>query len=162
MRGFPRELGRTRDFVQGLAVDLRCADVIYAGLTDHPYHDESTGDGFRTTRDGGATWEPLGTLTSQHVSCITVHAHDPNHVYLGTGGNGVFVGRVPDTKPKRLPRQDVAFSLACPSREAPALDPRSSRGQALIGGGGAASLDTSMDSRLRGNDIRQPDSFRIP
>jgi photosystem II stability/assembly factor-like uncharacterized protein len=88
------------DFVQGLAVDPRDADVIYAGLTDHPYHDESTGDGLRMTRDGGKTWSPLNGLSSQHVSCITVAPHDPNQLYLGTGGNGVLAGRVPDPEQK--------------------------------------------------------------
>jgi hypothetical protein len=92
------------DFVTGLAVDPRYADVVYAGLTDHPYHDESTGDGIRVTRDGGTTWTTLAQPTSLHVSCITVDAHDPNQLYLGTGGNGVFVGRVPDLGPKRSVR----------------------------------------------------------
>jgi photosystem II stability/assembly factor-like uncharacterized protein len=84
------------DFVHGLAVDPRDADIVYAGLDDAPYHDQSTGDGIKMTRDGGTTWEALGGLTSQHVICITVDAHDPARLYLGTGGNGVFVGRVPD------------------------------------------------------------------
>jgi hypothetical protein len=42
----------------------------------------------------------LGGLPSQHVICITVDAHDPARLYLGTGGNGVFVGRVPDNVPR--------------------------------------------------------------
>jgi hypothetical protein len=88
------------DFVQGLAVDPRDADVIYAGLTDHPYHDESTGDGLRMTRDGGKTWQPLNGLSSQHVSCITADASDPNLLYLGTGGNGVLAARLPDPEQK--------------------------------------------------------------
>ncbi len=83
------------DFVQGLAVDPRNADVVYAGLTDHPYHDESTGDGIVMTRDGGKTWANIsGDLTCKHVSRIVIDPHDPDQLYLGTGGNGVFVGRV--------------------------------------------------------------------
>jgi photosystem II stability/assembly factor-like uncharacterized protein len=84
----------TDNFVQGLAVDPRNANVVYAGLTDHPYHDESTGDGVRVTRDGGTTWTVPGDPTCRHVNCIAVDPQDPDRVYLGTGGNGVFVGRV--------------------------------------------------------------------
>lgn len=84
------------DFVQGLAVDPRNADVVYAGLHDHPFHDESTGDGIRITSDGGKTWRSLnGTgLTCRQVVHITIDPHDPDRLYVGTGGNGVFVGRV--------------------------------------------------------------------
>jgi photosystem II stability/assembly factor-like uncharacterized protein len=80
------------DFVQGLAVDPRDADLVYAGLTDNPYHDESTGDGIRVTRDGGKTWTTPEQPSCRQVNIITVDPHDPNQVYLGTGGNGVFVG----------------------------------------------------------------------
>jgi photosystem II stability/assembly factor-like uncharacterized protein len=89
------------DFVMGLAVDPRSANVVYAGLTDHPYHDESTGDGIRVTYDGGQTWSTPDQPTSRHVSCITVDPHDPDQLYLGTGGNGVFVGRPPYAGPAR-------------------------------------------------------------
>ncbi len=51
------------DFVQGLAVDPHRADVVYAGLTDNPYHDGSTGTGVTMTRDGGTTWTMLGDPT---------------------------------------------------------------------------------------------------
>jgi photosystem II stability/assembly factor-like uncharacterized protein len=84
------------DFVEALAVGPRNADVVYAGLWDAPYHDECTGDGIVMTRDGGRTWASInGTgLTCKRVARIVVDPHDPNRLYLGTTGNGVFVGRV--------------------------------------------------------------------
>jgi photosystem II stability/assembly factor-like uncharacterized protein len=84
------------DFVQGLAVDSRNADVVYAGLTDHPYHDESTGDGVMMSRDGGNTWKSInGTgLSCKQVNLIVIDPHNPDRLYLGTGGNSVFVGDV--------------------------------------------------------------------
>jgi proline racemase len=77
-------------------VDPRNADVVYAGLWDAPYHDECTGDGIVMTRDGGKTWTSInGTgLTCKRVARIVVDPHEPNRLYLGTTGNGVFVGRV--------------------------------------------------------------------
>ena len=85
------------DFVQGLAVDPRHADIVYAGLTDHPYHDESTGDGILMSRNGGKTWTSInGTgLTCKRVNVIAVDPHEPTRLYLGTGGNSVFVGTIP-------------------------------------------------------------------
>lgn len=82
------------DFVQGLAVDPRDPDVVYAGLTDHPYHDECAGGGIVMTRDGGRRWENISgpTLTCKLVNWITIDPHDPRRLYLGTGGNGAFVG----------------------------------------------------------------------
>ena len=84
-------------FAEGLAVDPRDADVVYAGLTDHPYHDESTGRGILGSRDGGRTWTSLNGngLTCRHVTTITIDPNQPTRLYLGTGGNGVFVGEVP-------------------------------------------------------------------
>ena len=85
------------NFVQGLAVDPRDPDVAYAGLTDHPYHDESTGDGILMTRDGGSTWTSLNGrgLTCKQVNAIAIDPRDPRRLYLGTGGNGVFVATLP-------------------------------------------------------------------
>ena len=85
------------DFVQGLAVDPSDPDVVYAGLTDHPYHDRCTGDGVVMSRDGGRNWISLNGagLTCLQVGCIVIDPHSPGRVYLGTGGNSVFVGRVP-------------------------------------------------------------------
>jgi photosystem II stability/assembly factor-like uncharacterized protein len=82
-------------FAQGLAVDPRDADVVYAGLTDHPYHDGSTGRGVVVSSDGGKSWNSLNGsgLTCKQVVSITIDPHDPDRLYLGTSGNGVFVGR---------------------------------------------------------------------
>ena len=82
-------------FAEGLAVDPRDADLVYAGLTDHPYHDESTGRGIVVSRDAGKSWAALNGsgLTCRRVVSITIDPHDPDRLYLGTGGNGVFVGR---------------------------------------------------------------------
>lgn len=82
-------------FAEGLAVDPRDADVVYAGLTDHPYHDESTGRGVFVSRDGGKSWTSFNGsgLTCKQVVSITIDPHAPDRLYLGTGGNGVFVAR---------------------------------------------------------------------
>jgi photosystem II stability/assembly factor-like uncharacterized protein len=94
--GFTWRIILEDDFVEAMAVDPRNADVVYAGLWDAPYHDESTGDGIVMTRDGGKTWTSInGTgLTCNRVACIVVDPHDPKRLYLGTTGNGVFVGCV--------------------------------------------------------------------
>jgi photosystem II stability/assembly factor-like uncharacterized protein len=80
-------------FIEGVAVDPRDASVVYAGGTDHPYHDNALGRGVLRSRDGGRTWESLNTpaLTCRKISCLTVDPHRPTRLYAGTGGNGAFV-----------------------------------------------------------------------
>ncbi len=92
------------DFVMGLAVDPSSANIVYAGLTDHPFHDESRGDGIRVTYNGGQTWYTPEQPTCLHISSITVDTHDPSQLYLSTGGNGVFVGSPPHLGPTRRKR----------------------------------------------------------
>lgn len=81
-------------FADDVAIDPRDADVVYAGLSDHPYHDQSTGRGIVVSRDGGKNWISLNGqgLSCKQISSITIDPHSPDRLYLGTGGNGVFVG----------------------------------------------------------------------
>lgn len=81
-------------FVQALAVDPRDASLIYAGATDHPFHDDAPGHGVLRSRDGGRTWEPLNSpsLTCRSISSLTIDPHDPSRLIVGTAGNGVFIG----------------------------------------------------------------------
>lgn len=93
------------DFVQSLAVDPRDPDVVYAGLTDHPYHDKSTGDGILMSRDGGRHWVSLNTdrFTCKQPSCIALAPDDPDRIYVGTGGNAVFTARITAAGWRNLP-----------------------------------------------------------
>jgi photosystem II stability/assembly factor-like uncharacterized protein len=83
----------TDRFIAALAVDPMNADVIYAGGTDHPYHDDAIGSGVMCSRDGGATWSSLNTpsLANHTIDSLTLDPHHPGRLYVGTGGNGVWV-----------------------------------------------------------------------
>jgi photosystem II stability/assembly factor-like uncharacterized protein len=80
-------------FMDALAVDPKDADVVYAGGTDHPYHDNAIGRGVLRSRDGGRTWEDLSmpNLPSRNITVLTLDPHSPGRLYVGTGGNGAFV-----------------------------------------------------------------------
>jgi photosystem II stability/assembly factor-like uncharacterized protein len=81
-------------YTSGVAVSPARAEVIYVATTDDPYHDNALGVGVLKSADGGGTWrrENAG-LTLLKVKCLAVSPHDPDMVFVGTGGNGVFVGR---------------------------------------------------------------------
>ncbi|MCK5804038.1 MAG: hypothetical protein KAI66_14475 [Lentisphaeria bacterium] len=89
------------DFAACVAVDPRDPTVVYVALSDHPYHDQCTGDGVKMSRDGGQTWVSLNSasLTCHQITTITVDSHDPDRIYVGTGGNGGFTTRI--TTPPR-------------------------------------------------------------
>lgn len=80
-------------FVSSVAVSPLDGHVLYAATTDHPYHDDNASWGLLRSPDGGATWtRELAGLTSTHVTCVRVDPLEPRRLYVGTGGNGAFVG----------------------------------------------------------------------
>jgi len=92
--------GRTFDclydyhFAQCIAVSPRNPSILYLGLNDHPFHDGNVTPGFLVSRDAGATWSPeMDGLTSSHIASVTISPHDPRLLAVGTGGNGIFIGR---------------------------------------------------------------------
>jgi photosystem II stability/assembly factor-like uncharacterized protein len=68
---------------------------LFVSLTDHPYHDHSVGGGVIHSRDDGATWTHLDGpgLQNWNVSALAIDPFDKQTLWLGTGGNSVFVGR---------------------------------------------------------------------
>ena len=66
---------------------------IYASITDHPYHDHCEGGGVIHTKDDGKTWTYLDGpgLQNWNVTSIAVDPFDRKTLWLGTGGNSVFV-----------------------------------------------------------------------
>jgi photosystem II stability/assembly factor-like uncharacterized protein len=82
-------------FLHRLTVSPLDPRVLYAGATDHPYHDDSIAVGVLKSTDAGATWHRENTgLTSLQISCISVRARPDGRADLavGTGGNGAFLG----------------------------------------------------------------------
>ena len=82
--------------------DKFCGAAVIAGgelfvsLTDHPYHDHCVGGGVIHSRDDGVTWTHLDGpgLQNWNVSALAVDPFDKQTLWLGTGGNSVFVGRL--------------------------------------------------------------------
>ncbi|MBO7685540.1 MAG: exo-alpha-sialidase, partial [Kiritimatiellae bacterium] len=70
---------------------------LFVSLADHPYHDHSVGGGVVHSRDDGATWTHLDGpgLQNWNVSALAVDPFDKQTLWLGTGGNSVFVGHLP-------------------------------------------------------------------
>ena len=62
--------------VNALAIDPKNSDILYVGR-DHLYK----------TTDGGANWSLIGSFSPQTIS---INPLDPNTLYAGTWGDGVF------------------------------------------------------------------------
>jgi len=86
----------TNRFCEAVTIDPAQPDRVYVSLNDHPYHDRSTGGGVMASDDGGATWVSLNSpsLTCLGVTCLSVNPMRKNELWVGTGGNAVFVGDI--------------------------------------------------------------------
>lgn len=78
-------------FAQAVAVDPDDPRTVYAGLTDHPFHDDSRGNGLKMSRDGGATWNDVAVLPQRRVTALTLHPRNSTRLFVGTAGNGIGV-----------------------------------------------------------------------
>jgi len=97
-----RDAGRNWDrlldfrFGQTVAVSPVNPRVLYVGTNDHPYHDAYAAEGLLKSSDGGLTWQRENSGLSHHgVHCLSISPHDASVLYLGTGGNGAFLGQDP-------------------------------------------------------------------
>ena len=81
-------------FVQTVAVSPADPRVLYVATNDHPYHDAYAAEGLLRSSDGGITWQRQnGGLSHRGVHCLGISPHDASVLYLGTGGNGAFIGK---------------------------------------------------------------------
>jgi photosystem II stability/assembly factor-like uncharacterized protein len=81
-------------FVSSVAVSPRDSRTVYAGTTDHAYHDDYRAEGVLKTTDGGATWTRENSgISLPQISFLRISPHDPAAIYAGSGGNSVFSGR---------------------------------------------------------------------
>jgi photosystem II stability/assembly factor-like uncharacterized protein len=81
-------------FVQTVAVSPANPRVLYVGTNDHPYHDAYAAEGLLKSRDGGQTWQRESSgLSHRGIHCLSISPHDASLLYIGTGGNGAFIGK---------------------------------------------------------------------
>jgi photosystem II stability/assembly factor-like uncharacterized protein len=81
-------------FVSALAVSPRDSQTVYAGPTDHPYHDDCVAEGVLRSTDGGVSWTHENTgISLPQISFLRISPHDPAVLFAGSGGNSVFIGR---------------------------------------------------------------------
>ncbi|MDD4872017.1 MAG: hypothetical protein PHR77_15780 [Kiritimatiellae bacterium] len=81
-------------FVRDVAINPADSRILYAATTDHPYHDNPLAEGLLKSMDGGITWRHENTgLSHRNISCVSVNPHDSTQIYIGTGGNSVFIGK---------------------------------------------------------------------
>jgi photosystem II stability/assembly factor-like uncharacterized protein len=87
-------------FVSALAASPRDRQTVYAGTTDHPYHDDYRAEGILKTSDGGQTWTHENTgLSLPQIAFLRISPHDPAILYAGSSGNSIFSGRDPAAAP---------------------------------------------------------------
>ena len=82
-------------FVNVVVADPHTPNAVYAGTNDHPYHDQSTGNGLFRSMDGGETWQSVNKgLSHLGIRALEIDPNNPTALYLGTSGNGLFKGHI--------------------------------------------------------------------
>lgn len=77
--------------ISSIAINPQNSQYVYVGTYDHNYHDRSSGRGVFKSSDGGNSWLQINNgLGILYTTVITIDPLNPNKLYLGTGGNGVF------------------------------------------------------------------------
>lgn len=95
---FPEPLFEQRGYqaqIRTLTISPFDTNLIILGMNDYALHDSSTGKGIFKSTDGGLTWQQA----NQGLSCwrtyfLTFDPHNPNIIWLGTSGNGIFRGEI--------------------------------------------------------------------
>lgn len=66
---------------------------LYVGLCDHPYHDRCVGGSVVHSCDDGKTWKVLdgNELQNWNPSALAVDPLNPRKLWIGSGGNSIFV-----------------------------------------------------------------------
>jgi BNR/Asp-box repeat. len=74
--------------VGAIAVAPSDANVIYAGMGEHPVRGVMTshGDGIYKSTDAGKTWHHMGLDRSRHIAEIKIHPTNPDHLYVAVQG----------------------------------------------------------------------------
>lgn len=68
--------------------------IIYAATTRYPYCDNAVGRGVVVSYDDGDTWVEVNEgLTNKNIIGMMLDPYDPTCLYVGTAGNGFFIGR---------------------------------------------------------------------
>jgi len=82
-------------FASCVVVSANNPRCVFASFHRHPYHDNCTGTGVWVSNDLGQTWRTANDgLTTLRISGITLDPNDPTRIYAGSGGNGLFVGKM--------------------------------------------------------------------
>lgn len=80
-------------FTNCVAINPTNPQVLYVGTTDHPFHDDNRATGVWKSTDGGGTWkQEVEGLSNWHISSLSIDPRHPSQLFVGTGGNGMFVG----------------------------------------------------------------------
>lgn len=81
-------------FVSRVVPSPANSDLLYVTTTDHPYHDDCVALGVLKSSDGGKSWRKVNEgLSHLNISCLAINPFDPSVLYLGSGGNGAFIGK---------------------------------------------------------------------
>jgi len=83
-----------KPYVFAAVIDPSNSNALYAAASQQWESPTNPDHGLYRSMDGGGNWEKLDTPPVMYVEFLSINPHEPDYLYVGSHGGGLFKGKV--------------------------------------------------------------------